>query len=83
MHDVLQQYQSQAGCKANRFGCMTVLVNLTTVIPCLGVSQLLTFVRYSVFKLVWLKLLPTPPSTHTSLILGRLSIGCLLNNILH
>ena len=31
------------------------------------------------FKIVWLELLPTPPSTHTSLLLGRFSIGCLLN----
>ena len=54
-------------------------VDLTTVIPCLGVSQLLIFVSCNVFKIVWLELLPTPLSIHTSLLLGRLSIGCLLN----
>ena len=56
-------------------------VDLTTVIPCLGVSQLLIFVSCNVFKTVWLELSPTPPSTHTSLLLGRFSIGCLLNTV--
>ena len=56
-------------------------VNLTTLIPCLGVSQLLFFISCNVFKIVWLELLPTPLSTHTSLLLGRLSIGCLLNTV--
>ena len=55
-------------------------VNLTTVIHCLEVSQLLIFVSCNVFKIVWLELSPTPPSTHTSLLLGRFYIGCLLNN---
>ena len=55
-------------------------VDLTTVIPCLEVSQLLIFVSCNVFKIVWLELSPTPPSTHTSLLLGRFYIGCLLNN---
>ena len=32
-------------------------------------------------KIVWLKLLPTPLSIHTSLLLGRLSIGCLLKTV--
>ena len=56
-------------------------VDLTTVIPCLGVSQLLIFVSCNVFTMVWLELLPTPLSIHTSLMLGRLSIGCLLNTV--
>ena len=58
-----------------------LVVDLTTVIPCLEVSQLLIFVNCNVFKIVWLELSPTPPSTHTSLLLGRFSIGCLLNTI--
>ena len=33
------------------------------------------------FKIVWLESLTTPLSTHTSLLLGRLSIGCLLNTV--
>ena len=33
------------------------------------------------FKIVWLELLPTQLSIHTSLLLGRLSIGCLLNTV--
>ena len=56
-------------------------VNLTTVIPCSEVSQLLIFLSCNVFWLIWLELLPTPLSTHTSLLLGRLFIGCLLNTI--
>ena len=48
-------------------------VDLTTVIPCLEVSQLLIFVSCNVFKIVLLELLPTPLSIHTSLLLGRLS----------
>ena len=32
-------------------------------------------------KIVWLELSPTPSSTHTSLLLGNFSIGCLLNTI--
>ena len=52
---------------------------LTTVIPCLGVSRLLIFISCNVLKIVWLELLLTPLSIHTSLLLGRLSIGCLLN----
>ena len=56
-------------------------VDLTTVIPCSGVSQLLIYVSCNVFKIVWLELLPTPQSTHTSLLLERPSIGCLLNPI--
>ena len=56
-------------------------VDLTTVIPCLGVSHLLIFVSCNVFKIAWLELSPTPPSTHTSLLLGRLPIGCLLNTV--
>ena len=47
----------------------------------LEVSQLLIFVSCNVFKIVWLELLPTPLTTHTSLLLGRLSIGCLLNTV--
>ena len=34
-----------------------------------------------VFKIVWLELLTTPLSIHTSLLLGRLSIGCVLNTV--
>ena len=56
-------------------------VDLTTVIPCLEVSQLLIFVSCNVFKIVWLEFLPTPLSIHTSLLLGRLSVGCLLNTV--
>ena len=56
-------------------------VDLTTVIPCLGVSQLLIFVSCNVFKIVWPELSPTPPSTPTSLLLGRFSIRCLLNTV--
>ena len=53
-------------------------VDLTTVISCLGVSQLLIFVSCNVFKIVRLEL---TPSTHTSLLLGRFSIGYLLNTV--
>ena len=49
-------------------------VDLTTVIPCLKISQLLIFVSCNVFKIVWLELSPIPPSTHTSLLSGRFSI---------
>ena len=56
-------------------------VDLTTVIQCLEVSQLLIFVSCNMFKIVWLELSPTPPSTHTSLLSGRFSIGCLLNTV--
>ena len=56
-------------------------VHLTTVIPCLGVSQLLIFVSCNVFKIVWLELSQIPPSTHTSVLLVRFSIGCLLNTV--
>ena len=56
-------------------------VDLTTVIPCLGVSQLLIFASCNVFQIVWLELLPTPLSIHTSLLLGRFSIDCLLNTV--
>ena len=56
-------------------------VDLTTEISCLGVSQLLIFVCCNVFNIVWLELLPTPLSTLTSFLLGRLSIGGLLNII--
>ena len=45
---------------------------MTTVIPCLGISQLWTFVSFNVFKIVLLESLPTPTSTHTSLLSGRL-----------
>ena len=41
----------------------------------------LIFVSCNVFKIVWLELLPTPLSIHMSLLLGRLSFGCLLNTI--
>ena len=58
-------------------------IHLTTVIPCLGVSQLLIFVSCKVFKIASLELLPTPLSTYTSLLSGRPSIGCLLNTVLH
>ena len=34
------------------------------------------------FKITWLELLPTPVSTHTSLLLGRLSLGCPFNTLL-
>ena len=57
-----------------------LVVDFTTVIPCSGVSLPLIFVSCNVFKIVLLELLPTPPSTHTSLLLERLSIGRLLNN---
>ena len=56
-------------------------IDLTTVIPCLGVSQLMIYVSCNVFKTVWLELRPPPLSIHTSLLLGRLSIGCLLNTV--
>ena len=56
-------------------------VNLTTVIHCLKVSQLLIFVSCNVFNIAWLELSQTPPSIHTSLLSGRFSIGCLLNTI--
>ena len=56
-------------------------VDLTTVTPCLGVSQLLIVVSCNVFKIVWLEMLPTSLSIHTSLLLGRLSTGCLLNTV--
>ena len=57
--------------------CHTVLmpamlwlgVDLTTVIPCLGVSQPLIFISCNLFKIIWQELLLTPLSTHTSLIL--------------
>ena len=55
-------------------------VDLTTVIPCLAVSQVLIFVHFNVFKIVLLELLLTPLST---LLLGRLSSGCLLNTVPH
>ena len=58
-----------------------LVVELTTAIPCVGVSQLLIFLSCNVFKIVWLELLPTPLSIHTSLLLGRLSIDCLLNTV--
>ena len=58
-------------------------VDLTTVITCLEVSQLLIFISCYVFKIVWLESLLTPQSTNTSLLSGRLSIGCLLNTILY
>ena len=64
--------------------CLRMLwlgVDLTTVILCLGDSQLLIVVSCNVFKIVWLKLLPIPQSIHTSLLSGRLSIGCLLNTV--
>ena len=35
------------------------------------------------FKIVSLELLPTALSTHTTLLSGRLSIGCLLNTVLY
>ena len=56
-------------------------VNLTTVIACLGVSQLLILVSCNVFKIVYLELLPIQISIHTSLLLGRLSIGYPLNTV--
>ena len=59
------------------------LVGNRLVITCLGVSQFLIFVICNVFKIVWLELSPTPPSTHTSLLLGRLTIGCLLIIVLY
>ena len=54
---------------------------MTTEIHYLGVSQLLIFVSCNVFKIVWVELLPTPLRIHASLLLGRLSIDCLLNTI--
>ena len=54
---------------------------LTTVIPCLEVSQLWIFVSCNLFKIVWPELSPTPPSTPTSLRLGRFYIVCLLSFI--
>ena len=56
-------------------------VDLTTVILCLVVSQPLIFVSHNVFKIVWLELLPKQLSIHTSVLLGRLSVGCLLNTV--
>ena len=44
-------------------------VDLTTVIPSLRISLLLMFVSCNVFKIVFLESLPTPLSTHTSLLL--------------
>ena len=49
----------------------------------LGVSLLLIFVSFNLVKIVWLELLPTPLSTHISLMLGSLFIGCILNTILY
>ena len=51
------------------------------LIHCLEVSQLLIFVSCNVFKIAWLQLSQTPPSTHTSRLSGRFSIGCLLNTV--
>ena len=48
-------------------------VDLTTVIYYLEVSQLLIFVSCNMFQIAWQESLPTPLSTHTSLLLGRLS----------
>ena len=56
-------------------------VDLTAVIPCLEVSQLSIFVSCNVCKIIWLEVFPTPVSIHTSLLLGRLSIGCPLNTV--
>ena len=56
-------------------------VNFTTVISCLRVSQFLIFISCNVFKIVWIELLPISLSIHTSVLLGRLSICCLLNTI--
>ena len=61
------------------YGCKCFGWASTTVIPCLEIYQLLIFISYNVFKLVWLELLPTPLSIHTSLLLRRLLIGYLLN----
>ena len=60
-----------------------LVVNLTTVIPCLGVFLLLIFVSCNVPKIVLIALLSSPPSTHTSPLLERLYIGCLLNIFLY
>ena len=59
-----------------------VLGQLDFTNPSLPTSKTVTFQMCSinVFKIVWLELSPTPPSTHTSLLLGRFYIGCLLNN---
>ena len=43
----------------------------------------LDFVSYNVFRIVWLESLPALLSTHTSLLLGRLSSGCILNTVLY
>ena len=59
-----------------------LVVDLTTVFLCSGVSLFLIFMSFNVFKIVLLESLPTPLSTHTSLLLERLSIGWLLNSIL-
>ena len=56
---------------------------MTTVIPCLEVSLLLIFVSCNVIKIVLLGSLQTPLSSHTSLLLERFSIGCLLNTVLY
>ena len=41
-------------------------VNMTTIFPCLRVSELLFFVSCNVFRIVWQESLPTPQWTHTS-----------------
>ena len=58
-------------------------VVLTTAISCLLVFLLLIFLSCNMFKIILQESLPTPLSTHTSLLLERLLIGCPLNTILH
>ena len=62
---------------------LLLLVHLITVIPCSGVTVLWILVSCNVFKRVLLELLPTPPRTHTSLLLERPSLGCILNIVLY
>ena len=52
-------------------------VDLTTVIPCLEVSLLLTFTGSNVFRTALLELWLIPPSTYISLLYERVFIGCL------
>ena len=60
-----------------------LVVDLTTVILCVGVSLFFIFVSCNVSGIVMLESLPTPRSIHASLLLERLSIGCLLISVLY
>ena len=57
-------------------------VVLITVTLCSEVSQLWICANFNVFKAALPELLPTPPSIHTSLQLGKHYIGCQLSTVL-